>query len=154
MWTCVFLSSLFFLGLEDFSKSVVTVFELCLIPTQQTWRKREVEGNKLWLVVLMKVRDGWWSDHYVKSFSCVFSSKMIWPNSKKIRELAACTKDTSVQKTPASSTALVGPKDFGKITFMQWLFVASTGVKSKIIVCLCTRECFGLWTRWEFDLRK
>lgn len=47
VWTCVFFSSLFFLGLEDFSKSVVTVFELCLIPTQQTWRKREVEGNKL-----------------------------------------------------------------------------------------------------------
>jgi len=61
----------FFLGLEEFSKSVVTVFELCLNPTQQLGRKREVEGNKLWLVVLMKVRDGWWSDYYVKSFLCV-----------------------------------------------------------------------------------
>jgi hypothetical protein len=95
VWKCVFFSSLFFLGLEEFSKSVVTVFELCLIPTQQLGRKREVEGNKLWLVVLMKVRDGWWSDYYVKSFLCVLPRR--WFDLIRRRSVSSL----AVRKTPA-----------------------------------------------------
>lgn len=88
---------------------------------------------------------------------------MIWPNSKKIRELAGCKKDTSVQKTPASSKASVGPKDFGKITFMQWLFVASTGVEVEGHCLFVHERVFwvvdkmGVWSEkiaslwWKFD---
>lgn len=42
---------------------------------------------------------------------------MIWPNSKKIRELAGCTKDISVQKTPASSKASVETERFWEDRF-------------------------------------
>jgi hypothetical protein len=75
VWTYVFFSSLFFLGLEDFSKSVVTVFELCLIPTQQLGGREKSRVTNYGWWFLMKVRDGWWSDCYVKSFLCVFPQR-------------------------------------------------------------------------------
>jgi hypothetical protein len=133
---CVCVCFLFFpflSGLGRFLQECCYGFRALFDSEATTWRKREVEGNKLWLVVLMKVRDGWWSDYYVKSFLCVFPLR--WFDLIRRRSVSSL----AVRNTPASSKASVGPKDFGKITFMQWFFVASTGWSRRSLF-VCARE--------------